>query len=186
MKTCAFTYYIDYKDMTLEMVESWKHFHPDIPMLVFDRQCIERLWIEHPDMPKWSIGPMLSKLLSSRFDMIIHVDGDSLITAPLTELLEDDNWDVAGVRNNNDKGYMCHVSSPYVRTSLLTNKPIGIQKYLNLGFFAVKSKAFINEWYENTRKYGMSCQFWEQDTFNDLCDAGTYNVKILDPKESSV
>lgn len=177
-----FTFYNTYKDLTFDCVNSVRHFHPDVPVHVYDWDECKKVMAESGCIPQ-TLFAELGRRLALDYKTVIHIDGDSLVTAPINRAF-DGWWDVAGVRNNNDLGRGQHYKTSYTRTNRLTGDPIPVDSYCNCGFFAVKNPAFWADWAKANKRYGEQSRLGEQDTFNDLVWSGKYQAMLLDPRGS--
>jgi hypothetical protein len=95
----------DYVDLigVQDLVKSFKHFHPDIDFFIFDSKMTDEAKVTDPWLqPVWMMAPTCIPFIED-YDMVVHIDGDSVVTGPLTELFESDE-DIIGVRNNNSLG----------------------------------------------------------------------------------
>ena len=130
-----------------------------------------------------TINPIIAKRIYNDYDLVIHFDADSLIVSKLDELLLGD-YDVAGVRNNNDYG-TAGTSSPcliYTKNGIRENPEISIFKYLNAGLIASTKKEFWDEWDYLNRSFNANNYFqYEQDIYNKIVYGNKYNFKLLDP-----
>jgi len=173
-KAVAFTYASD--DIAYYFGErvkkSFEHFHPDIPfhiITIFDEIPI----FGNEMIPK--IGSHWAALsiryltyLKERYEVVMKLDGDVVITGRMDELLEKD-YDVACSLNCKDVGGIDYKRFP---------------DYCNLGLTAVRSKEFAEEWFKLTydpefiAKMGFS--YLEQDVMNYLATCGKYKQLIVD------
>lgn len=117
MKTCFFGWASDfffYRGNVIHFINSFKHFHPDIDLIVFRQEMVDK-WIDFTlDRSGKSdyvangqrkiagniAKPVFARLLTKKYDRIINIDCDTVVTGRLDAVLEDD-WDVGGVWNYN-------------------------------------------------------------------------------------
>lgn len=102
MKTCFFTLASDeyyYPVGTHILVNSFKKFHPDIDLIVFRQDEIDRVF-GLKGINFYQAKPTFAKLLLKDYDRIINIDADTIITGRLSEVLDTD-WEVGGVSNFN-------------------------------------------------------------------------------------
>ncbi len=183
------------KGGTANLVKSAKKFHPDVPFYVFSEpeigeilsqktlleQAVSSLPLDiKPPYRQLEMGYLhclLGKALSKTYDLVIYIDCDSLITAPLAEVFEED-YEVAGVRNMADNGR----SGCFTVSLDGTLDPL---KYINGGFTASRSKEFWDCWIALNLKVS-NPPFAEQYTLNYLFHSGLFKTLLLDPPESKV
>lgn len=157
---------------TGKLINSAKYFHPDIPFVNFGTKEINKCFSDHGVDWK-TIHPFISYPLLEQYDLVVHFDADCMITAPLTEILEGD-YDVAGVRNNDDYG---------VRKGKMG---IHDHHWLNAGCVACRSKEFYSEWCSLNKSMARHVPDEEQGILNHLFWKGKYKNKLLDPKDKMV
>lgn len=170
----------DYVDkVNLEgLKNSLKYFHPDIPHVIYDTKETERLKSTYSGVEAYYMMPFTCMELAEDFDMVIHIDADSTVTGPLTELLEA-NEDIIGVRNNNSFGKAgC--------SNLITLPGIPPYEFLNAGLVGSNNKQFWQDWKTINQTIGDSCDGHENDTLCMLFQSGQYTTKILDPLGTEV
>lgn len=183
---------------TGNLIKSAAKFHPDIPFIVFSDAEIEAIHSRYIDLveqmslelppeirpePPYRLPEMgfyhalIGKLLSEEFDLIIYIDCDSLIVAPLTEVFSED-YEIACVRNIADNGkagkFDCQVDG------------LDALKYVNGGFTACRRKDFWSHWALLNLKFNFETHFAEQYTLNVLFHSGIYKTLLLDSIEKDV
>jgi len=154
---------------------SLRYFHPEIPFKTFSLDALRELY------PSISIGnakAFIGKTLSEQFSLVVILDSDSIITAPLEEVLAND-YEVAGVRNRSDHG------SVHMETALDLFQVVGsVDKahYLNAGLVACRAKKFFDDWAELNKtihRFDL-----DQGTLNIAAYTKGYKTKMLDPPEA--
>jgi lipopolysaccharide biosynthesis glycosyltransferase len=162
-----------------KLAQSMIYFHPDIDFYCFGDKQLNELFSIHPNVNWNTIHPFISYQLIDLYDMVIHIDADSMIVGKLDELLHSSNldYDVIGVRNNNDY-------NKAGKDNFITNHDLDPQRYLNAGLVAVTSKSFLEEWMTKNVEYGNEMPFQEQTVLNHI--VSNYKLKIIDPVESDV
>lgn len=164
----------------LKMLSSFKKFHPDIPIYVLTNKHISR---ELKKLPMFNnfyyLNPVMSRLLADKYETVVHIDSDCIVTDRLEEVLECD-YDVAIVRNNSD-GKTAGNGPPETINGL-----IDVYKYANCGLIASTKKEFWEEWIYRNIKFQNKYRQHEQDIVNILLSEGKYKVKILDSIETNV
>jgi hypothetical protein len=175
MKTCAFTI-ADEKNLPYaKMLEkSFKHFHPDIPLIIYGEKEIAESGIPKPAI-FYVATPFYAKELIKKYDQVIKIDADSLITAPLEVIDSPEDFDVGVVFNWTRDGYSDTVKVWDIQP----------QGYFNNGFVVFRSAEAIEHiWKLCNQPYFQNYQMREQDMLNIVCYYGNYKVKALDMGDS--
>jgi hypothetical protein len=158
--------------------KSLAYFHPDIPLYVYDSKETEGLKRLYGSLPSNFMMPATCLELTEKYDMVIHIDADSTVTGPLTELLECDA-EIVGVRNNNSYGKAgCHAG--------ITISNIPVFEFLNAGLVGSNGKRFIEDWKVACQDIGHQLEGGEQDVLNLMFQSKHYTTKILDPLVTNV
>jgi hypothetical protein len=103
MKTVFFTIVDDryyYPIGTHLMINSFRYFHPDIPLVVFRQNTIDKVFAEK-GINFYNAKPTFAKLLTPHYDKVVNIDADTVITARLDPILTAD-FEVGSVMNKND------------------------------------------------------------------------------------
>lgn len=103
MKTAFFTIVDDrfyYPVGTPAMINSFKRFHPDIDLVVFRQDMIDKVFKEK-DINFYMAKPTFAKLLTPYYDLIVNVDADHIFLARCEEILKGD-YDIGCPINKND------------------------------------------------------------------------------------
>jgi len=147
--------------LAMRTKKSFEYFNPDVPFIIYDSRDEKKIFgsvrIPVSCNPNFAIRPRLIKKLLGSYDGVIHLDADTVVTAPLNEMLAGD-YDVAGSLNISD------------------NED---DRYCNAGVCAVTRSKFAEEWTEAV--YDKRCPPTNQVSFNEL--ANKYNFKILDESD---
>tara|TARA_B100000287_G_scaffold426258_1_gene473855 strand:- start:257 stop:1108 length:852 start_codon:yes stop_codon:yes gene_type:complete len=187
--------YVDYIGLN-EIRNSFKYFHPDVDFFVFDTAMTNKAKEIDPWLnPVWMKPPCAFPYMDD-YDMVVQIDGDCVVTGPMTELFESDE-DVIGVRNNNSfdkassgEGITIRHLEPFGN-----NDFIPVQGFINAGLIACNNKEFWKIWHsfnkeacrikveENPYAHGIGD---EQDTLNQLFHSGRYSSKIIDAMGTGV
>ena len=146
---------------TLKMINSFYKFHPDIPLYIFTNKDIQRELVKYPQNIHnfYYLNPVMSLTLADRFEKVVHIDADSLVTGRMEELIEAD-FEVATVRNNNDFGKACN-GPPETFNGI-----IDWQVYANCGLVASTNKRFWERWIELNIANSNRFKQHEQDIMN--------------------
>ena len=158
-----------------KLIKSAHYFHPDIPFIVLGTEEVNKLG----GLDGFTMAKVMHQLIDE-YEWVVRFDADSMIVGELTELLaaiKIGEYDVIGVRNNNDYG-MAGVHEP------ISQKGVDTYEYLNAGLVATNSASFIAGWMDCNVMFGHMCPFGEQSTLNSL--AQKFKTCILDRKESPV
>lgn len=134
MKTVFFTIVDDrvfYPGGTHILINSFKRFHPDIDLVVFRQDMIDKVFKEK-NINFYQAKPTFAKLLISKYDLVVNIDCDHIITGRLDEVLKGD-YDVGAPWNYND----------YENASF---ENITEEMYLQAGLVASTNKRFWSIW----------------------------------------
>ena len=145
MKKCCFVPVDDkrfYKTGTPIMINSFRRFHPDIDLIVFRQDTVDKLF------PKKGIDwymatPYFAQLLMNDYDLVVKMDADHIVLDRMTEVFDNVDYEVGMPWNFND----------YENASF---ENITAEMYLQAGMAASTSKEFWLKWQEmnkNNRKY---------------------------------
>ena len=188
--------YVDYIGLD-ELRNSFKYFHPDVDFFVFDTKATKETMEKDPWLNNvWMMPPSCLPFVED-YDMVVHIDGDCVVTGPMTELFESEE-DVIGVRNNNslDKASAHDFGITITHLPPFGNgQQIPIQGFINAGLIASNNKQFWYDWHELNREakrikdevnpyaHGIGD---EQDTLNQIFHSGKYSTKIIDAMGTNV
>jgi len=169
MRKCAFvpvgnSFY--YAEGTPTMIKSFRLFHPDIDLVVFKQDVVDKLFSEKK-INWYNATPYFAELLFDDYDLIVKIDADHVITGRLSEVFDNVDYDVAGPWNYND----------YENASF---DNITAEMYVQGGFVASHRKDFWMRWQEmNTRSDSYIRR--ENDILNLLLyNTEPWKLKILD------
>ena len=181
--------YVDYIGLN-ELKRSFKHFHPDVDFFVFDTKMTNEAKEKDPWLNNvWMMPPSCLPFVED-YDMVVHIDGDCVVTGPMTELFESEE-DIIGVRNNNSLGKAsCHTGITIMHIPPYGDgQYIPVQNFINAGLIASNNKQFWYEWHDlnkqakrfkdevNPYAHGIGD---EQDTLNQIFHSDRYTSKIID------
>lgn len=124
------------------MINSFKRFHPDIDLVVFRQDVVDKLFKEK-GIDWYSATPYFAELLFDDYDLVVKMDADHVITDRMTQMFDKVDYDVAGPWNFND----------YENASF---DNITAEMYIQGGLIASTKKEFWLKWQEmnrNARKY---------------------------------
>lgn len=169
MKTVFFTIVSDdyyYPSGTPQFINSFKIFHPDIDLVVFRQDIIDKVFAEKKGLNFYNAKPTFAKLLTPHFDLVVNIDADSIVLGRLTEILKGD-YEVGGVMNLND----------YENRSI---DNVNEKMFLNAGLIASTNKKFWDIW-EKANEDAMKYVCKENDVMN-LVIYNNPEVKKMDLK----
>ena len=174
---------------------SIKHFHPEIDHVIVDSKMTREIEKEIPWMKNiWMMAPSCLPLAND-YDMVIHLDGDAVVTGPLDEMINS-TAEIIGVRNNNSlnqagahNGITIRHMEPFGNGS-----DIPLQGFINAGMIAAQGKDFWEDWHDvnsqvaDVTNKGYYNPGWgdENDTLNQIFHSDKYNSEVIDPIGSGV
>ena len=147
---------------------SFRHFHPDIPLVTFKTEDLNRL------AKPWDffhIIPNVCLTLADQYDLVVHMDADSIVTARLDEVLNP-TWELACVLDNTQDGK---------RIDSLEN--LANFKGINAGLVASTRKDFWELWKATNEaqwEWSKELPFYEQSHLNNIFYSGKFNGVILE------
>ncbi len=170
MKKVAFTCVGDnlyYAEGTPLMINSFKKYHPDIDLVVFRSDVVDKLFKEK-NINWYMAKPFFAELLEDKYDLIVNMDADHIVLDRMTEVFDNVDYDVAMPSNFND----------YENASF---ENITEKMYLQAGIVASTSKKFWKTWRE-ANKDAMKYLRKENDIVNLVVynQMPELNLKILD------
>lgn len=122
-------------------INSFKRFHPDIDLVVFRQDMVDKVFKEK-NIDFYNAKPAFAKLLTPYYDLVVNIDADTVVTARLDPILTTD-YEVGGVWNKND----------YEDASFENITP---EMYVQAGLVGARNKEFWDIWERenvNHRKY---------------------------------
>jgi hypothetical protein len=173
MKKVAFTIVDDkyyYPVGTHIFINSFKRFHPDIDLVVFRQDMIDKIFKEK-GINFYQAKPTFAKLLTEKYDLVVNIDADTIILDRMTEVFDKVDYEIGSAWNFND----------YENASF---ENITETMYLQAGLVASTSKKFWAVW-EIENKDAMKYLRKE----NDILNLVAYNhlpelkLKIFDKKK---
>jgi hypothetical protein len=124
------------------MINSFKRFHPDIDLVVFRQNTVDKLFKEK-GINWFTATPYFAELLFNDYDLIVKMDADHVVTGRMAEIFDRVDYDVAGPWNFND----------YENASF---ENITEKMYVQGGLIASTKKEFWLKWQEmnkNAKNY---------------------------------
>ena len=149
-----------------QFINSFKRFHPDIPLVIF-RQDVVSQKIDGHDINWLNAKPVFAKLLTNEYECVINMDVDQVILGRLDEVFKDD-YDVGSVMNYND----------YENVSI---EGVSEQDYLQAGLVASRIPEFWDIWLARSLKDNWQCRCAENDTLNMVVyENPQWKLKVFD------
>ena len=149
-------------------INSFKRFHPDIDLVVFRQDSIDRVFREKK-INFYMAKPTFAKLLMPHYDLIVNIDADHFVLSRLDAILKGD-YDIACPINKND----------YENTSVGN---VTEDMFLQGGLVASTNKKFWDIW-EEKNKDAMRYKCKENDIMNLVIyndpEVKKMKLKILD------
>jgi len=151
---------------TTIMINSFKRFHPDIDLVIFRQDMIDKVFKEK-NVNFYNSKPTFAKLLTGHYDLICNVDADHIFLGRCEEILKGD-YDIGCPINKND----------YENTSV---ENVTEDMFLQGGMVASTNKRFWDIW-EERNKDAMSYKCKENDVMNLVIfnDCKDMKLKIFD------
>lgn len=173
MKKVVFTAVDDrlyYPIGTHIFVNSFKRFHPDIDLVVFRQDTVDKLFKEK-DINWYQAKPFLAELLFDDYDLIVNMDADHVVTGRMKEVFDNVDYEVGFPWNFND----------YENAAF---ENITEEMYLQAGMVASTRKDFWLKWQEMNRD-AMKYLRKENDTVNLLVynEMPELKLKIFDKEK---
>jgi hypothetical protein len=180
MKTVFFSWitnnwintYVDFNGF----VNSFKKFHPDIDLRIFENDTINYLFKKKPWLNYDNCKASFAKLLYNDYDLVVNVDADFYFFDRCQEILDAD-YDLAACANFNsllnvhlDEQFLQNYKLPYVSDI----------NYLQGGLIASTNKKFWDEYEEMSEALSNKLPLRENDVLNALWYSGKYKTKVLD------
>lgn len=159
MKTVFFTIVDDrhyYPEGTHIFINSFKKFHPDIDLVVFRQDMVDKVFAEK-GINFYQAKPTFAKLLTDKYDLVVNIDADHVVTGRLEAILKGD-YDVGAPWNFND----------YENASFENIKE---EMYLQAGIVASTNKKFWDVWEEENKK---AMDYLRKE--NDILNLVVYNL----------
>lgn len=132
------------------LVNSFRKFHPNIDLVVFRQDMIDKVFAEK-GVNFYQAKPTFAKLLTDQYELVVNIDADTIILARLDEVLDWD-YEVGGVWNFND----------YENAELADIKA---DMYVQAGLVASRNPQFWDIW-EEENKNAMTFVRQENDVLN--------------------
>lgn len=180
MRTVFFAWLTDdFKDTIIDFTgfeKSFKHFHPDIDLKIFNSAEVKELFARKPWLNYCNCKASFAKELYNDYDLVVNVDADFYFFDRCEEILAGD-YEVAGCANYNR----------LVNTTISPRKigdwdipSIDARQYLQGGLIASTSKQWWDDYEDASRELADKLPMAENDVLNVLWYTGKYKTKVLD------
>ena len=154
---------------TPQFINSFKRFHPDIPLVVFRQDKINQI-IDGNTINWLNAKPFFAKLLTDEYECVINMDADQIVLGRLDEVFTKD-YDVGSVMNQND------YESRHIEN-------ITDEMYLQAGLVASRVPEFWDLWIERNLKDAWQYQCAENDTLNFVIyENPQWKLKVFDKEK---
>lgn len=90
-----------YPEGTHIFINSFKKFHPDIDLVVFRQDTVDKLFPEK-NINWYQAKPFFAELLIEKYDLIVNADADHVVTGRMTEVFDNVDYEVGMPTNLND------------------------------------------------------------------------------------
>jgi hypothetical protein len=182
MKTVFFTIISDshYQGCrTDDFVKSFKKFHPDIDLILFKQDEINKTFAARPEVNFQNGKATFAKKLYNDYELVVNIDADHLVFDRLDEILVGD-YDIAAPSNYNQ-----YMNTGINFNSFWTegNKEYTLvpwDKYLQAGVVASPNKAFWDLFETISLKHSMGMLQRENDVLNLVAHLFPFKLKVLD------
>ena len=156
-------------------LNSFKKFHPDIPLIVFDEKDMKKHNVNYYNA-KATFGHILSK----EYDMVVNVDADHYFFARCEEILAAD-YDVACPANFNETDNLVSIKvSSGINGGGNHQDLVSTVEFLQGGLIASPNKNFWVHYEHACKRYYERFVCFENDVLNLVTYLYPYNVKVLD------
>lgn len=161
---------------TDEFIASFKHFHPDIELIIFAQEAIDYHFGRNEHLNFYNCKAYFAKLLYHEYDLVVNIDADHLILGELKSILQGD-YDVACPANYN---VFSNASLKIISTGNQTTTFVSDLNYFQGGLIASTSKHFWDAYDYASMKHSHSLHYKENDVLNLILTLCNFKVKYLD------
>ncbi len=135
---------------TPTFINSFKRFHPDIPLVVFRQDMIDQIFNEKK-INFYMAKPTFARLLTDKYNLVVNMDADTVVTGRMTEVF-DKEYEVGAAWNYN----------AYENTSV---ENVTEEMYVQAGLVGSRNPRFWEIW-EEKNKDAMQYKCQENDVLN--------------------
>lgn len=152
-----------------QFINSFKRFHPDIPLVIFRQDIVDKV-IDGHEVNWLNAKPMFAKMLTDQYDCVVQMDVDQIVLGRMTEVFKDD-YDIGSVMNFND----------YENVS---TEGVTEEMYLQAGCVASRKPEFWDMWMDRSKKDAWKCRCAENDTMNmTIYENPQWKLKVFDKEK---
>jgi len=163
---------IDYNSF----INSFKYFHPDIDLIVFEDDIIKKTFQENSWLTYENCKPTFAKLLYNDYDLLVNIDSDFYFFDRCVEILESD-YDIAACANYNIE---CNTSIKKQNINNFDIQEVTELNYIQGAMIASTKKEFWDEYEYLNKELAHKLPTKENDVLNIMWYSGKYKTKILD------
>jgi len=170
----------DFKDTVVDyqgFYKSFKRFHPDIDLVVFGNNEINKLFSEKTWLNFCNCKASFAKLLYNDYDLVVNVDADFYFFDRLTEIIEGLDYELGGCANYN-ASLNVSINLPVTNGYIIPH--ISEQQYIQGGLVASPSKKFWDDYEEHSKNLADHLPLMENDILNILWYSGEYKTKVFE------
>lgn len=173
--------------LAIPLQQSAHYFHPDIPFKIFGPEDVLQYYQRAPYLvhdPHLCVAPLMGVDLSQEYDNVVFFDADSLITAPLDEILAQD-YQLAAPRNFSDHGALQNYPASFHGLQAFFYNGITAATSLNAGLVASRVKKFWHDWDVGCQQHVRQLFDRAQGVLNRIAYSHPYfqTFKLLDKPE---
>lgn len=180
MKIAFFTWITNnYRNSNIDFdsfYKSFKYFHPDIELIVFDDETIFPLFKQKPWLNSTNCKASFAKLLYNDYDLLVNIDSDFYFFDRCEEILSAD-YDIAACANYN---IVQNVSISQQKINNHIINAVDESSYIQGGLIASTNRSFWDEYEDLSRELSHRLPIYENDVFNIIWHSKKYQTKILD------
>jgi len=155
-------------------MNSFKKFHPDIEMKVFDETDLAKHGVNW-----YNAKGVFGSILAKEYDLVVNVDADHYFFDRLSEILIGD-YDIACPANFNSMVNVAIKTTSGLNGNSHPAELVSAMEYLQGGLIASTSKQFWEQYKYVTLKHYDKLFCSENDTLNLVAYLFQYEVKVLD------
>lgn len=180
MKTAFYTWITDsHKDTKIDFnsfYKSFKYFHRDIDLIVFEQPTIDKLFSQNLWLNSTNCKASFAKLIYKDYDLLVCIDSDFYFFDRCEEILAAD-YDIAAGANYNS------VINSKLNKQILDGYEIpevSYEQYIQGGLIASTKRSFWDEYEKTCKDISNNLPIYENDVLNMIWYSKKYKTKILD------
>lgn len=162
---------IEYAHMLEKTIRKF-HTAEELPFHIVEGDELKKYTDDYKEF-FYRATPIVAQKYIDEYETVIKMDSDMLCLGNLDYLFTTNDFEIGCVLNIN--------RVDPARYGTVSIQGVIPQEYFNCGLVVMKSKQFIDHWFELCKsKYFINFQYREQDLLNILCHFGQYSVRCLD------